>query len=67
MFCGKTVKRTVCPVAADPEHMDQNGYDFWTQRPPKPPNPLQTSSPQKSCMPMSFLNYDLLVESARKN
>ena len=46
MFCGKTVKRTVCPVAADPEHMDQNGYDFWTQRPPKPPNPLQTSSPK---------------------
>ena len=46
--------------------MDQNGYDFWTQRPPKAPNPLQTSSPQKSCMSMSFLNYDLLVESARK-
>jgi len=49
MFCEKL--QTVCHVAANPDQMHKNGYDFCTQRPPKPPNPLQTSSPQKSCIP----------------
>jgi len=59
MFCKKL--QNVCSVAANPDQMGKNGYDFWTQL---PPNPLQTSSPQKSCIPVLFLNYDLLVESA---
>jgi len=48
MFCEKM--QNVCPVAANPDQMDKNGYEFWTQCPPKTPNPLQTSSPQKSCI-----------------
>jgi len=44
--------QNVCPVATNPDEMDKNGYDFWIQRPPKPPNPLQTSSPQKSFIPV---------------
>jgi len=48
MFCEKL--QNVCPVAANSDQMDKNGYDFWTQHPQKPPNPLQTSSPQKSCI-----------------
>ena len=59
--------QNVCSVAANPDKMDKIGYDFWTHRLPKLANPLQTSSPQKSCTPVLFLNYDLLVESARKN
>jgi len=50
MFCEKL--QNVCPVADNPDQMDKDEYDFWTQRPPKPPNPLQTSSPQKSCIPV---------------
>jgi len=38
--------QNVCSVAANPDQMDKNGCDFWTQRPPKPSNPLQTSSPE---------------------
>jgi len=66
MFCEKL--QNVCPAAANPDQTDKNGYDVWTQLPPEPPNPLQTSRPQKSCRPILvlFLNYDLLVESARK-
>jgi len=52
-------RQNVCSVAANPEQMDTNGCDRWTQRPPKPPNPLQTKSPQKSCIP---LNYQLQLE-----
>jgi len=48
MFCKKL--QNVCPVAANPDQMDENGYNFLTLLPPKPPNPLQTSSPQKSCI-----------------
>jgi len=44
--------RNVCSVTANPDQMDKNGCDFLAQRPAKPPNPLQTSSPQKSSMPM---------------
>jgi len=36
-------------VAANPEQMDKNGCDIWTQR---PPNLLQCSSPQISCIPV---------------
>jgi len=46
----KTAK--LSPVAANPDQMDKNGYDFWTQHPPKP---LQTSRAQKSCIPV-YLN-----------
>jgi len=34
MICEKL--QNVCLVAANPDQMDKNGYDFWTQRPPKP-------------------------------
>jgi len=44
MFCEKL--ENVCSVAANPDQMGKNGCDFWTQRLPKSPNPLQTSSPQ---------------------
>jgi len=57
MFCKKAAKPTVCSVAAHPDQMDKNGCDFRTQCSPKPPNPLQTSSPQKSCTPLNQLNY----------
>jgi len=50
MFCEKL--QNVCSVAANPDKMDKIGYDFWTHRLPKLANPLQTSSPQKSCMPV---------------
>jgi len=43
MFCEKL--QDICSVAANPDEMDKNGCDFWTQRPQKPPSPLQTSSP----------------------
>jgi len=39
-------------VAANPDQMDKNGCNIWTQRPPKPQNLLRSSSPQKSCIPM---------------
>jgi len=42
MFCEKL--QNVYSVAANPQQMDKNEYDFWTQRPPKPLNPLQPSS-----------------------
>ena len=45
--------------------MDKNGCDFWTQRPPKPPNPLQTSSPQKSwyrCHERAFLHHETNID-----
>ena len=45
--------QNVYPVAANPDQIDKYGYDFWSQRPPKPPNPVQTSSPQKSYIPVS--------------
>ena len=48
MFCEKL--QNVCSVAANPDQMDKNGCDFRTQRPPK--YSLQTSSPQKSCIPV---------------
>jgi len=51
MFCEKL--QNVCLVEANPDQMDKNGYDCWTQRPPKPTNPLQTSSPQKICTPVN--------------
>jgi len=47
IFCEKL--QNVCPLTANPDQMDKNGCDFWTQR---PPNPLQTSSPQKACLPV---------------
>jgi len=54
MFCVKL--QNICPVAANPDQMDKNGYNIWTQHPPKPLNPLQTSSTQKSCVPvLSFI------------
>jgi len=31
MFCEKL--QNVCPVAANPDQIDKNGYDFWTQCP----------------------------------
>jgi len=45
IFCEKL--QNACPPAANPDQMDKNRCDFWTQH---PPNPLQTSSPQKSCI-----------------
>ena len=50
MFCQKL--QNLCSVAANRDQMDKNGCDLWTQRPPKPPNQLQTSSQQKSCIPV---------------
>jgi len=45
--------QNVRPLAANPDQMDKNGFDFWIQRPPKPPNPLQISSVLKiSCIPV---------------
>jgi len=56
MFCEKL--QNVRLVAAYPDQMDKYGYDFWTQCPPKSPNPLQTSSPQNSCIGYQcFLSY----------
>jgi len=40
MFCEKL--ENICSVAANPDLVDKNGCDFWTQRLPKPPNPLET-------------------------
>jgi len=34
MFCEKL--QYVCPVAANPDQMDKNWYDFWSQRPQNP-------------------------------
>jgi len=34
MFCEKL--QNVCSVATNPDQMDKNGYDFWTQRPQNP-------------------------------
>jgi len=34
MFCEKL--QNICPVAANPDQMDKNGYDSWIQRSPKP-------------------------------
>jgi len=48
MFCEKL--QNLCSLAANPDQMDKNGCDFWTQHPTKP---LQTSSPQKSCIPVN--------------
>ena len=50
IFCEKL--QNVCPLAANPDQMDKNRGDFWIQR---PPNPLHTSSPQKSCIPVLFV------------
>ena len=62
MFCVKL--QNVCYVAANPDLMDKYGYEFWTQRPPKPQNPLQTSNSQKSCIGyrcfLSYSSSDLL-------
>jgi len=44
--------QNVCSVAANPDQMDKNRCDFWTQRPTKPTNPLQNSSSQKPCIPV---------------
>jgi len=34
MFCEKL--QNVCSVAANPDQMDNNGCNFWAQRPRKP-------------------------------
>ena len=64
MFCGKIVKCMPCSGwswAYGPKWIR-----FLDSTPPKTPKPVTNFKSQKSCMPMSFLNYDLLVESARK-
>jgi len=65
IFCEKL--QNVCPSAANPDQMDKNGYNVWTQRPPKRPNPLQTSSPQKSCIPVLRMVKRIVSEDEMKD
>jgi len=40
MFCEKL--QNLCSIAANPDQLDKNECDFWTQRSPNPPKTLQT-------------------------
>ena len=46
--------KNLCPVAANPDQITKTDATFGFSAPPKPPNPLHTSSPQQSCIPVNF-------------
>jgi len=58
MFCEKL--QNLCSIAANPDQLDKNECDFWTQRSPNPPKTLQTSSPQKSYIPVLSSHYQVV-------